>query len=501
MEGLYAPGGDAPVWFEGSRPRPQARDVVAVLQEAETRGLSPADYDADCLERWLGAAGAGLAPAEIGRFDAALSLLFMRHLSDVHVGRVDPKSVTVAFEVEPKRLVLRQLVRDAIAGDRVRAVVEEAEPSLGQYRRLKKALAGFRRLAADASFVPVPEVKKLSPGDEYPGAPALGRLLVALGDLAPDALPPPPAPGALPRYEGALVEAVRRFQERHGLNADGVVGRGTFVLLNLTMARRVRLIELALERLRWLPVPADGPVIIVNLAGFRLWAIERSGGEPRPWLTTRVVVGRALRSQTPVLREELRFVIFRPYWNVPPAIARNETLPAARRDPGYLAAQDMELVAGDRDDSPVVPATAENLARVGLGGLRIRQRPGPRNSLGRVKFVFPNDANVYLHDTPARGLFARDRRDLSHGCVRVAEPVALAEWVLRGVPGWTRERIEKAMTAGPPQQVNLPAPIPVLLFYATATVDAQGRAAFFEDIYGHDRRLEERLRGEEPGAP
>jgi murein L,D-transpeptidase YcbB/YkuD len=229
------------------------------------------------------------------------------------------------------------------------------------------------------------------------------------------------------------------------------------------MARRVRLIELALERLRWLPLPAAGPVVIVILAGFRLWAIERSGGEPRPWLTMRVVVGRALRSQTPLLGEELRFVIFRPYWNIPPAIARNETLPAARRDPGYLAAQDMELVAGDRDDSPVVPATAENLARVGPGGLRIRQRPGPRNSLGRVKFVFPNNANVYLHDTPARGLFARDRRDLSHGCVRVAEPVALAEWVLRGVPGWTRERIEKAMTAGPPQQVNLPVPIPVLL--------------------------------------
>jgi murein L,D-transpeptidase YcbB/YkuD len=259
------------------------------------------------------------------------------------------------------------------------------------------------------------------------------------------------------------------------------------------MARRVRLLELALERLRWLPVPADGPVIVVNLAAFRLWAFDRAGGVSRPGPSMKVVVGRALRSQTPVLGEELRYLIFRPYWNIPPSIARNETVPAARRDPGYLAANDMEIVAADRDDSPVFPATPDNLARVGAGGLRIRQRPGPKNSLGRIKFIFPNNANVYLHDTPARGLFALERRDLSHGCVRVAEPVALAEWALRGVPGWTRERIEKAMSEGPPQQVNLPAPIPVILFYATAAVDARGQAAFFEDIYGHDRRLDERL--------
>jgi murein L,D-transpeptidase YcbB/YkuD len=153
----------------------------------------------------------------------------------------------------------------------------------------------------------------------------------------------------------------------------------------------------------------------------------------------------------------------------------------------------MEIVAGDRDDSPVVEATPENLEKAGRGGYRVRQRPGPKNALGRVKFVFPNNANVYLHDTPSRGVFARDRRDLSHGCVRVAEPVALAEWVLRGEPGWDRERIERAMAADEPRQVNLPRAIPVLLFYATAVADAEGRVAFFEDIYGHDHRLEEML--------
>jgi murein L,D-transpeptidase YcbB/YkuD len=237
-------------------------------------------------------------------------------------------------------------------------------------------------------------------------------------------------------------------------------------------------------------------VIIVNIAGFRLWAVDLPIAGAPPALTMNVVVGRALRTQTPVIREQMKYLVFRPYWNIPPSILRNETLPAARLDPEYLAAQEMEIVAGDRDDSPVVEITPENLEQVARGAYRVRQRPGPKNALGRVKFIFPNNANVYLHDTPSQGVFARDRRDLSHGCVRVAEPVALAEWTLRGVPDWTRDRIESAMRADMPQRVDLPKPIPVLLFYSTAVVDADGRAAFFEDIYGHDRRLDRMLRAE-----
>ena len=502
MASLYGPD-CAPVWLEGSRPGDAARTVIDVLGEADTRGLSPEDYDVRRLERWWAGAGSagGLAPAELGRFDAALSLLYMRHISDLRIGRVDPKTVKTAFDVKPRTLELADVVRDAIARGRVRTAVEEAEPPLELYRRLKEALPRFRQLATDASLGPVPEVRKLGPGDEYAGAPGLSRLLVALGDLPGDAVSVPAADGAAPRYEGALVDAVRRFQDRHGLTADGVVGKGTFARLNLSMARRVRLIELALERLRWAPVPADGPLIVVNLAAFRLWAVDRAAGVSRPALTMKVVVGRALRTETPVFGEELRYLVFRPYWNVPASIARSETLPAARREPGYLAAHDMEIVDGDRDDSPVVPPTPENLGRVGPGGLRIRQRPGPQNALGRVKFIFPNNANVYLHDTPSPGAFRLDRRDLSHGCVRLADPAALAEWLLRDVPGWSRERIEKAMREDAPQQVNLRAPVPVLLLYVTAVVDAQGQAAFFEDIYGHDRRLDALLRGGEPQSP
>jgi murein L,D-transpeptidase YcbB/YkuD len=192
----------------------------------------------------------------------------------------------------------------------------------------------------------------------------------------------------------------------------------------------------------------------------------------------------------------MRYVIFRPYWNIPPSILRNETLPALRRDPGYLARQNMEIVSGDGDNAPVVALTPDVLAQLGRGRLRVRQRPGPENALGLIKFVFPNDENVYMHATPAPQLFDRTRRDFSHGCVRVEDPVALAEWVLKDRPEWTRERIVAAMQGTETFRVDLPAPIRVILFYVTAVVMPEdGAVHFAEDIYGHDVRLAKALAG------
>jgi murein L,D-transpeptidase YcbB/YkuD len=227
---------------------------------------------------------------------------------------------------------------------------------------------------------------------------------------------------------------------------------------------------------------------------FHLWVWDAFPADEAPSLDMDIIVGRALNRQTPVFVEEMKYIIFRPYWNVPPSIVRGEVVPALRRDPDYLRRQDMEIVSGPGDGARPVALSAESLAALEHGILRVRQRPGPKNSLGLVKFVFPNDYNVYLHGTPAPQLFRQARRDFSHGCVRVADPVALAEWALKGQQRWTRDAILAAMNADRPSQVTLTRPIQVILFYVTAAVMPEdGTIHFAEDIYGHDAKLDRAL--------
>lgn len=257
---------------------------------------------------------------------------------------------------------------------------------------------------------------------------------------------------------------------------------------------RVRQIELSLERLRWLPHLDDERLIALNIPMFRLWAWDRGPVRLSPRLGMDVIVGRAIHTQTPVFVEAMRAVIIRPYWNVPPSILRNEIIPRLERDPDYLRREQMELVRGDGDDATPVAWSNDALRALRSGALRVRQRPGPSNALGLIKFVFPNVENVYMHGTPARALFARNRRDFSHGCVRVADPVALGEWVLQDLPAWNRERLEAAMGGTRTIHIALPRPIHVVLFYTTAVVMPEdGALHFADDIYGHDRKLHRAL--------
>jgi murein L,D-transpeptidase YcbB/YkuD len=279
---------------------------------------------------------------------------------------------------------------------------------------------------------------------------------------------------------------------RHGLEPDGILGQRTLAALQTPLAWRVRQIELALERLRWLPKVGDKRLVIINIPMFRLWAWDWT--PDRPSFSMGVIVGRAVGTQTPVFVAEIQHIIFRPYWNVPESILREEILPTVERDPDYLRRQDMEVVRGPGDDAQVVDVTSDTIAELRRGALRVRQRPGPRNALGLIKFVMPNEEDVYMHGTPAQELFARSRRDFSHGCVRVEDPIALAEWALNDVPGWTRETILATMAEPLSSQVKLSRPVQVILFYTTAAVMPEdGTIWFAEDIYGHDRRLDRAL--------
>jgi murein L,D-transpeptidase YcbB/YkuD len=264
------------------------------------------------------------------------------------------------------------------------------------------------------------------------------------------------------------------------------------------VADKVRALTFTLERLRWLPREFWAPPLIVNVPAFRLYVFSGASDDERDLLAMDVVVGRAARTETPLFADTLTTVVFSPYWDVPRSILRNEILPSARRDPGYLARHHYEAVRGEADDSPVLGAGPAALAALEAGTARLRQRPGPDNALRHIKFLFPNQYNVYLHDTPAQSVFARVRRDASHGCIRIANPVGLAQLLLADQPEWTDAKIAEAMARDRPLYVQVRQPRPVFILYATAMATQDGETRFYPDIYGHDDELARRL---EAGFP
>ena len=491
---LYSAEPDRLLWFAGETPYPGLEGALAALAAAADHGLDPADYDATLLgERWATTEAAPASGPDRALFDVALSVGVARLLSAAHVGRVDPAVLHWGYDVTRKPLDVMALLQEVRAGEGLSAALAGLEPPLAHYRRARQALADHRALAAQGEPEAVPELEKgrtnVEPGDTWAGVPALRKRLEAFGDLAPER-GASAAPALL--YDGPVVDAVKRFQWRHGLEQDGVIGKGTLAALNVAVADRVRQIELALERERWLPALGQDPTVFVNVALFRLWASD-PGSDEEP-VRMNVVVGKSLHHRTPIFIEEMEYVVFRPYWNPPYGITVREIVPHARRDSSYVDSHNFEIVASGADAARALPATTGNLEKVVAGQLHIRQKPGPKNSLGLAKFIFPNAENVYMHGTPAQQLFSRARRDFSHGCIRLEDPARLAQWVLRDQPEWTGERIDAAMQGERPTRVNLGKPLKVVLFYVTAHVDSEGVVHFADDIYGHDEILDEALR-------
>lgn len=479
-------------WLDtAGQPTRNTLDALQLLQHADAEGLVPADYAARPLAE-RAAAVASADPAAQAAFTRDLQAATLHYLHDLHQGRVSPASVGMRVPPRTDAQALPDQLARALAEQRLPAAAAALAPQLSQYALLREQLARYRRLAADTTLA-VPEIRPtVRPDAPLAAAAALRTWLIALGDLPETTAP------ATDHYDSTLADGVRHFQQRHGLAPDGVLGRATVAELTTPLPQRVRQIELAMERLRWLAPLGERRFVAINIPMFRLWAWDPAAPGTAP-LAMNVIVGKSLNTQTPVLQQDMRYLIFRPYWNVPRSILLKELLPQIRRNPATLQREDLEIVRGGGDDATPVPASADNLALLQQGALRLRQRPGARNSLGLVKFVFPNDADVYLHGTPAQALFARPRRDFSHGCVRVEDPVALAQWVLADAPAesgaWTRERIEAAMAAERSQRVTLARAIPVLLFYTTAVVLPDDGLHFAADIYGHDRRLAKALTG------
>jgi murein L,D-transpeptidase YcbB/YkuD len=465
-------------WIDDGKPRNQMNDLIKTLQAADREGLDPSLYSVSTLTGRREEAGRGFLTAkgftaeEAARLDVWLTYLYLRYASDLSSGLSNLTHADPNWKISDEKVDLLALLEKSVDDNHVAESLQELTPTHAQYTGLRDALAKYRDIAQKGGWQAVPATIKIKPAQSNPAIPAIARRLAVTGDYT----------GTVDdhdtTYTAELQEAVKRFQRRHGLEPDGTIGASVAAQMNVPVEERVRQLALNLERWRWLPRDLGERHILVNVPEYRLEVWDH-GQVP---LTMRVVVGKK-DTPTPIFNDDMTYVVFAPYWNVPADIVQKETLPSVMNDPAFLQRTNMEVL--DKDGNTVDPSSVD-LANP--TAYRFRQRPGASNSLGLVKFMFPNQFNVYLHDTPADSLFARATRSFSHGCVRVEQPDKLAQYVLGDQPEWTPERIDEAMHAGTERTVKLKAPIPVYLGYWTARVSADGLVQFRGDLYGIDAR-------------
>src|SRR5277367_910692 len=492
---LYETNGYSLLWIQSGQVSPQGRAVIALLQNADAKGLDPEDYDGS---RWqVRLANLGQKPSEqdLVSFDTALTVSAMRYIRAIHCGRVNPKEFKFQLDMGgEQQLPLAEYIQTQVvnAADPV-AEIQKLEPPFKGYKNLLALLPIYEGYAARAQEPNLPPAAKtVRPGQPYPGVGRLGQFLQVIGDIPANVQLDPNAT----LYDAALVDGVKHYQDRHGETPTGDLDARTIRELNTPPAARIRQIQLTLERWRWIPHSFSQPPVVVNLPEYRVRAMNADGTVA---FYKNVIIGKAYGHKSPVFEKEIQYVVFRPYWEVTPSIQRNEIVPHIQRDPNYIAKNHFEVITSTGDvvtDNQVSPEVLEGIRSLHL---MVRQKPGDTNSLGLVKIIFPNPDNVYLHGTDAPGLFSQDVRDFSHGCIRVQNPADLVAWVLRNNPGWDLERVKATMNGEKNNlQVNLTARIPVLIVYGTATVNEENQIRFFDDIYGYDAELDRALAARYP---
>lgn len=476
---FYAKRNFSPAWIHGDKPTAQAIDMAKAFANSDAEGLNPADYDTGQWEQRAEKLRHA-SDADRASFDTAMTVSAMRYLSDLHNGRTHPEHFGFGIELDQLDLAT-VLAGQIVSSSDVAGALAAVEPTSTQYHATKGALQHYRFLAAQNPDLPqlAAPAAPLSPGQHYASAAALSQRLVLLGDMQPG----DEASGET--YTQALAAGVRSFQSRHAMPPSGKLTPATVVALNVPLAQRANQLADTLERWRWLPAAYQQPRILVNLPEYLLRAYNDDRSEA---FEMKVVVGQAKTPDhnTPMLAKMMRYLVFRPYWIVTPTIIKEEIAPHAAADPSYIEDKNFEVIS--RNGKPVTNWTADALAH---NRYMVREKPGPQNSLGLVKFMLPNKLNIYLHSTPAMFLFDRPRRDYSHGCVRLQDAEKMANWVLADQKRWTADAIHDAMFDGDDNKtVGLIHPLPVVVFYATARVGDDGRVYFFNDIYGYDQDME-----------
>ncbi|RYU81307.1 L,D-transpeptidase family protein [Hymenobacter persicinus] len=486
-------------WFRNHEVLPQAKTLLSVINKAADEGLDPKKYKVRDFDKLF----ADLEKVQDDstkrnalekEIDVALSGTYFNYASDFYRGRVNPREVKgIDWDVKRNKIKLHKALMTILKERESTYPYYEFEPLHEEYEGLKKALAEYRTIQRNGGWPVLPAGTKLKPGDSSPNVALLRQRL--LGTSAASATSTTPAqtvangsaaPAPAPKYDDELVNAVKEFQRDMGLKVDGIVSGETVQQLNVPVSDRVRQITVNMERWRWVPKRFEKDYLLVNIPDYKLHMIENG----KEVFDMRVIVGKTLNA-TPVFSDKMEYVVLSPYWNVPWSIIEKELKPKLINNPSYLDHLDMEVVKGYGKKAVAVDPGSIDWSSIKQETFKytVRRRPGPKNDLGEVKFIFPNSNDIYLHDTPHDELFSQTKRGFSHGCVRVAEPLKLAEYLLRNKPGWDMQTIQDTIAERHEKYVALKEKLPVYLVYFTAWVDESGHVNFRDDIYGHDKAL------------
>jgi len=469
-------------WFGGNGVGSHAAALLKCLREADQDGLDPGEYSADELEQQVRRVQRSTTADELAWLDAKLTYTFFEYAAHLYRGRLHPKTMSPTWQVASRKRDWARFLEEALARRNICEALAKLRPALPEYAALRQALGVYRGIAEEGGWPLVPSVTPLKRGDRGNAVKLLRQSLERQGDLVSQ------VSGGNPLFDEGLAGAVSAFEARNGLPVDGVADAEMLSVLNTPVETVIRQIEINLERLRWLPDDLGKRHLLVNIPDYRLQLFE----DRQPVLQMRVVVGKK-QNPTPVFSDQMTYLTFNPFWNIPESIAIKETIPLLRKDNDYAEKHGIQVVMKGNNEE-ILNASEIGWKDVGPEDKAIpyllRQRPGPGNALGKVKFMFPNQFNVYLHDTPTRHLFNATERDYSHGCIRVEHPVALAEYLLKDKSGWDADRIQKEMLSKDEVSVTLSEPLPVHIVYWSVWIGSNGKLQTRPDIYDLDTAQE-----------
>jgi L,D-transpeptidase YcbB len=470
-------------WSNGHNLSLQIEPFLEIIQRSGCEGLRPEDYHYDQIRTMMSdfreklISGETIDNVKLADFDILLTDTFLLYVSHLTNGRINHKIAYPGLVVNKDSLDLAAVLQDVLNSGEIEKKLAGLAPQYPVYAWLKKELIRHQQIADNGGWPKIPAGTKMKKGSRDKRVRILRQRLIVSNDLSLTAA------SESNTFDHDLEAAVRKFQNRHGLKADGSVGRGTLAALNVPVEARIRQIVLNMERFRWLSADSGKRYVIVNIADYSLGVIENE----QVVMTMKIIVGKT-EQRSCILSGKMTYLELNPFWNVPESIATKEILPSIKKDPEYLAKNNIKVFSYSKGRAKEINPKNVNWSRINAGNLKynFRQEPGPANSLGRIKFMFPNECEVYLHDTPTRHLFGRFRRAFSHGCIRIEKPIDLATYLLQKKDTWPKDKILAEIHKGKRQVVMLPDPIDVHIFYGTAWVDQYGDINFRDDIYQID---------------